>query len=978
MSVPKVFIIIFTALLGFLSLSSAFAQNYSVRGKVVDENNQPLPGVLVRLTSISDSSKSYATSTNLDGTFLFANILPQSYRLDLTAVGRKNFSSTVRVTGKTADVGSLVMKESAIPMRGVTVQGRVPSAIQNGDTTEFQAVSVKMNRDATMEDLLTKLPGVVVNNGTVTVGGETVQRVLIDGRPYFGDDPTLAVRNLPAEVIDRIQVFDQMSDQAQFTGFDDGQSVKAINVITRRNRPNLSFGKFTAGYGDDNGRYDAAANMNMFDGNTRVSLLGSSNNVNQQDFSTQDILGAISTRNMASTPGAGGAFGGGGQRRVNPFGRSGGISSNNQFLGQQQGINNTSMIGTNASDSLQDDLFAQGSYFFNRVGNQNNQLEHRQTLLGGDSTILNDQNSNVASTNYNNRLNGRLDYAPDASNKLTILPVIYFQSNRANDSLDATATQTGSSLQSQSNTNNLNNGYNITAHAVYRHAFDLPGRTISMDFGVGANRKHTNELHSSADQYSIGTNDSLLQQSDYLSNVKTVSANLVYTEPTDVNAMAEVSYNPSFTHNTAYKNTYDFDPVTQGYTDFDSPLSNSYSDNYMTQRVGIGWRWHSSSSFLSEIPQSPSGPMFPGNGPPMQGGAYGPGFAGARAGQAGWNVMANLSFQYAELTGDDSTSTGMNITKKFWDFLPSAMINYTSPDHRNLRIFYRTSTTAPAVTQLQQVIDNSNSLLLTTGNPDLVQSYSHSLLARYNLTTLGQSKSMFLLLFATYTQDYVADATIIPSRDTVLSNGTTLTPGTQLTYPVNLNGYWNVRSFFTYGLPFDFISSALNLSAGVSYNRTPGMLNNVVSDANTIGPSAGFVIGSNISQDFDFTISYMGNYNFAMNSQQTTTGGGNYYSHTASLRWVWEFWNGIVLNNQLSSQVTSGLAQGYDQDILLWNLSLAKKFFANESGELRVSVNDLLGQNKSVSRSVTDTYIDDTQNEVLTRYILVTFSYTMR
>ena len=132
---------------------------------------------------------------------------------------------------------------------------------------------------------------------------------------------------------------------------------------------------------------------------------------------------------------------------MNPFGRSGGISSNNQFLGQQQGINNTSMIGTNASDSLEDNLFAQGNYFFNRVGNQNNQFDHRQTLLGGDSTSLSDQSSNVASTNYNNRLNGRLDYAADASNKLTVLPVLYFQSNRANNLLDDTTTQTGANSQ---------------------------------------------------------------------------------------------------------------------------------------------------------------------------------------------------------------------------------------------------------------------------------------------------------------------------------------------------------------------------------------------------------------------------------------------------------------------------------------------------------------------------------------------------
>ncbi len=748
------------ALCALLLSSTAFAQEYAIRGRVVDESESALPGVLVRLVDLSDSSKSYVTSTNLDGTFLFSNILSHSYHLKLEAVGRKDFSTTVRVAGRNNDIGNLVMNESAIHLRGVTVEGRVPSAIQNGDTTEFQAVAVKMNRDATMEDLLSKLPGVIVSNGTVTVGGETVQRVLIDGKPYFGDDPTIAIRNLPAEVIDKIQVFDQMSDQAQFTGFDDGQSVKAINVVTRRNGANLNFGKFTAGYGDDDGRYDAAANMNMFDGNSRVSLLGSSNNVNQQDFSTQDILGVVSTNSQLRTPGAGAGSGGNGPRRVNPFGRSGGTSSNNQLVGQQPGVNNTSILGANASDSLEENLFAQGSYFFNRVGNQNNQLDHRQNLLGGDSTSLYDANSNVSSTNYNNRINSRIDYSADPSNKLTILPVLYFQSNRANNILNDSTIENNGGAQSQSNTNALNNGYNLTGHAVYRHAFDLPGRTISLDVGAGANQKHTNELYSASDEYygaGASPNDSISQQQAYLSNAETASANLIYTEPTDINARVELLYNSSFTHGTAYQNTYNFDPVTGEYTDYYAPLSNSYADNYITQKAGIGYLWRSASPVNSSF-----------------GGSNRGGFS-----SAGWNIMANLSYQYAEMSGDDSTSTNMSIMKKFYDFLPSLLINYTSSDHKNLRIFYRTSTTAPAVTQLQPVINNSNQLLLTTGNPNLSESYSQTLLARYNLTAPGQAQSMFLLLFATYTNDYIANATVIPSRDTVLSNGTTMAPGTR-------------------------------------------------------------------------------------------------------------------------------------------------------------------------------------------------------
>ncbi len=920
--------------------SASYGQVYSLSGRVLDSNRSPLPGVLVRLIIPSDTTSSYVATTDAAGSFHFIGIPPNVYRLKATAIGRHPLAFSVRLTGKPLDLGTLIMEDSPIQVQGVTVEGRIPPAVQVGDTTEYAAGSVKINKDATMEDLLSKLPGIVVSNGTVTAGGETVQRVLIDGTPYFGDDPTIALRNLPADVIDKIQVYDQESDQARFTGFDDGQSVRTINVITRRwRRRNLNFGKATGGYGE-NQRYDAAGNINLFDGNRRLSVLASSNNTNNQDFSTQDILGVVSTGGRVFRPGMGAAFGGGGPRRMNPFGNSGGVSANTQLIGQQQGINTTSMAGLNASDSLSTGLFAQGSYFFNQVNNQNLQSDHRQYLLGGDSTSIYDQNSNVASRNYNNRINARIDYNADPSNQLTVLPVLYFQSNRANNLLNALTLQNSLNSLSKSNTNSLNSGYNLTAHVIYRHRFDLPGQTISLDIGAGANNKQTNGLLSSSDDYSgvqAIQNDSLAQQSNYLSNVKTISASLVYTEPVTVNSMAEVVYNPSFTQNAADKNTYDFDPVTGGYTDFNVPLSNSYVDNYSTQRVGIGYRWRDNSL----------------------------------------NFMANLSYQYASLQGNDSTSTSSSITRRFGDFLPMAMLMYRTPDRRMLRIFYRTYTTAPAVTQLQEVVDNSNPLLLTTGNPNLVQSYSQSLIARYNLTTPGRAESMFLFMTATYTQHYIANATIIPSRDTVLAGGVSLAQGTQLTYPVNLNGYLNARSFFTYGLPVDLISSALNLNAGVSYGRTPGMLNRVQNISTTIGPTGGFVIGSNISQYFDFTISYMGNYNFALNTQQSGTG-GNYYSHTASLKWYWEFWRGIVLNNQLSNALTSGLAQGYDQNILLWNISLTKKFLSNDQGELSVAVNDLLGQNKSVNRQVTNTYIDDTQNEVLTRFVMVTFTYTMR
>ncbi len=924
--------------------STAFAQTISVKGRILDDNRTPVAGAIVRLTDPDDSLRAFIASTDFDGVFIFNSVPKRSYRFKATAIGKKTLTFTIEPKGSLVDLGTLIMSDEPIPIRGVTVEGRIPPAVQVGDTTEYSAKSVKVNSDATMEDLLSKMPGMVVSNGTVTVGGEQVQQVLIDGQPYFGNDPTIALRNIPASAIEKIQVYDQMSDQSKFTGFDDGNDIKTINVITRWRRRRVDFGKIAGGYGE-NRRYDASGNINLFEGSRRLSLIGSSNNVNQQDFSTQDILGVISTNNRVFMPGMG-PGGGRGPGRAAPFGASGAVNPNNQLIGQQQGINTTSMIGANTSDSLAKGLFAQGSYFFNQVNNQNIQTDHRIYLLGGDSTSLYDQNSNAASRNYNNRINARIDYWPDQSNGLIVLPVLYFQSNTANDLLNAASTDNSTLSQSLSNTSSINSGYNLSTHVILRHRFDLPGRTISLDLGVGANRKITNGNLFSSDVYSAqaasdelvqGLNDSTAQQSGYLSNVETISANLIYTEPTDVDAMMELTYNPSFTRNTASKNTYNYDPVTGGYTSLDLPLSNVYADNYITQQLGIGYRWHGS----------------------------------------GFNLMANLAYQFAELQGNDSTTSNISIDRRFSSFLPNALLMYRSYSGRFLRIFFRTFTTAPAVTQLQPAVDNSNPLLLSTGNPNLDQSTTYRLMGRYNLTSPRRAESMSLFVMASYTNNYIGNAYIIPTRDTLFANGISIPKGSQLTYPVNLSDYWNVRSFFTYGLPFDLISSMLNLNAGVTFTRTPGMLNGINSTANTVGPSAGFVIGSDISRDIDFTVSYMGNYNFAGNTL-FPGGNNNYYSHTASLKWYWEFPLQVFLNNQASNVLTSGLAAGYNQNIVLWNISIGKKFFANGSGELQLSVNDILGQNKSVNRIVTDTYIDDTNNEVLTRYVMLTFSYTVR
>ena len=407
-----------------------------------------LTGVHVRLVSINDTSAATTVPTGPDGVFSFSDIAPGEYRLDVTAIGRKSISRKISLRQSPVDLGDLILGEIPITLGEVLIQRTAPAAVLSGDTTEYLGSSIKVNRDATTEDMLTKMPGVTVSNGQVSSGGETIQRVLVDGKPFFGDDPTLAIRNLPAEVVDKIQVFDQMSDQAQFTGFDDGQSVKAMNIITRRRDRNLDFGKLASGFGE-NERYEAGGNVHLFDGDRRISILGLSNNVNDQNFSMQDILGVISRNNQVRAPGmgqrrggSGGGPGGGGfgSNQSSPFVRAGNSYGLANLVGQQQGINTTHMIGANYSDTVTTGVFTQLSYFFNRVDNTNLQSDNRQYLLGGDSTSLYDQNSNVQGKNFNNRFTGRVDYTIDPSNIVTFLPQFYFQNNRTLNDLAAVTT----------------------------------------------------------------------------------------------------------------------------------------------------------------------------------------------------------------------------------------------------------------------------------------------------------------------------------------------------------------------------------------------------------------------------------------------------------------------------------------------------------------------------------------------------------
>ena len=244
--------------------SSGFAQQARLSATVIDiVSRAPLASANVSLTNVEDTTSKRFTSTNEQGKLLFTNLASGNYTLKVWYVGYRDLSRKVTIAGSGIDLGILAMTQVSILMSEYIVKGEAPPVVQVGDTVQFNSKAFKLNLDATAEDLLTKLPGVTVENNTVTAQGETVTQVFVDGKRFFGDDPMLALRNLPAEVIDKIQVYDKMSDQSELTGFNDGQTTKTINIITRPDRRRGQFGRLVAAYGDE-GRYQAVASTNIF------------------------------------------------------------------------------------------------------------------------------------------------------------------------------------------------------------------------------------------------------------------------------------------------------------------------------------------------------------------------------------------------------------------------------------------------------------------------------------------------------------------------------------------------------------------------------------------------------------------------------------------------------------------------------------------------------------------------------------------
>ncbi|MBL7812346.1 MAG: outer membrane beta-barrel protein [Bacteroidetes bacterium] len=908
------------------------AQESKVYGRLVADSGMVKHPVQVQLLDPADSGILQQAFTENNGLFYFRRVAG-TYLLAAQAEGFYAYYSRLQITDSTRFIPNVVMRHLGRNTLGTAVVvGNVPLTRIKGDTTEFNAGSVKTSADATAEDLLGKMPGVTTTNGKLQVQGEEVKKVTVDGRTFFGDDPSAALKNLPAEVIEKVQVFDRKSDQASFSGMDDGNSSKSLNIITKMQYRNGTFGRAFAGYGSDE-RYKGGFSLNNFKGNRRLTLLGQINNVNDQNFSSEDLLGVMSGGGGMGGMGGGMRGGSGGMR-----GGSGnyGMGGNNFSVDQKNGISETQAFGLNFQNKWKKLDFS-GSYFFNRSSNNTLAETYRTYITTSNSGLRYDEKSESSSTNMNNRLNLRADWKLDSFQSLLISLNGSMQNNKNGNSVSGKNYLPAEVLSTTANGyENQSDGYNLSAPILYRRSFRTAGRTFSLNVTPGMSHSLARTDWTTLTQYGAAS-DTQLQNAKQPKDGRSLSTNASWTEPLSKTSMLTVQVTTTDTRNQSEKRTYRFDELSGEYSLFDTLLSNSVNSHYSARNAGLGYRYNKDK----------------------------------------WNVSFNLAGQLARLTNDQEFPTQYQLNKPFKSVLPSAMIQYKLNENRNIRLFYRTNNNAPGIDQLQNVVNNTNAVQLSTGNLDLKQDYQHSLFARYNAANKQKNTSLFWMVAGTLTQNYIGNSTFIASADTAILPGFVLKKGSQLTRPVNMDGNKSLRTFANYSIPVTRLKVNLNFNAGITWSRTPGMVNNAMNYANNTGMNGGFVVASNISEKIDFTISSNTSWNLIANTLQTQLN-SRYINQNTRVKFQINPWKGLVLAADMSHQYYKGLSGSLTQNYMLLNSAVAWKFGTKKLTELRFYAFDLLRQNNSISRNTTETYYEDVQTQVLRRYYMLTLTWNFR
>lgn len=899
---------------------TAFAQKLTIKGTLRDTANRPLEGATVMLLDGKDTSLVSFARSQSTGAFEFKNLANAPYFLKATYMGLQPLNQTIPTQPtEVLDLGAIRMAPIPKELKEVVIKGERDPVTIKQDTIEYNAGSFKVQPNAAVEDLLKRLPGVEVDrNGTVRAQGQQVQRVTVDGKEFFGRDPKMATKNLPADVVDKVQVFDRKSDQAQFTGIDDGQREKTINLSLKEEKKKGIFGNITAGVGDAS-RYSLKGNLNRFSKTRQLSFLGMANNINQQGFSIDDYMNftGASQRMMS----------GGGVRLQFNSDDDAAIPLN--FGGRNNGFVTSGGAGLNYNDQLSKKTELQSNYFYNQLDQLIERETNRETFLpvGTFKTL---QNTVQKTTNATHRGNVTLDHKIDSLNSLKWTNNFNYSQNSSNTGSNTRSTNGAGVLENEGTrqSNAQGDTWKLNSELLWRHKFAKKGRTLSANVILGLEQSDRDgTLRAVNTFYTPGGQanrvDTLRQTNIQANDRQSYGITASFTEPLGKRKYLEFNYALNFTQNDVNRQVFDVNGEGRA-PRFNPQLSNQFRNDFTYQRGGLNFRMNTQKS----------------------------------------NFSTGVSVQRSALEGDLILQNA-HISRTFVNVLPNLRYQYNFAASRNLNLTYDTDVREPSIQQLSPIVDNSDPLNIVTGNPNLRPEYNHRL--NVNFFNFNQLKFSNFFAFAnlTYTTNKIANAQQVDANLV------------RIYRPVNVKDEYTLNANVSKGFRIKAIGTRVNFTTNLVLNRGITPVNDVDNLTRRLESRNRLRLEYRYKELLDLSTGAAITFNqtsYSLNPNLNQSFINQNYEAEGNLKLS----KTLSVNSTLDYSIYNFADSDFNAKVPLWNASVSRFFLKGNRGELKFSVVDMLNRNVGINRIAQGNFVQDERIRSLGRYFLLSFTYSLK
>lgn len=891
----------------FLSGHFSFAQNIQIKGKVVDESNIPIEDMTVYLSKAKDSTLIQYSTTDDAGLFsMNLSAVNEPSFLTFSLIGYQDYVEKFEILNETKDLETITIKDDSDLLSEIVIVTDAPIRVKN-DTLEFNASSFKVRPDANVEALLKELPGVEIDSDKkITVNGKEVTQILVNGKPFFNTDGSVALQNLPADLIKKVQITDHKTKAEEFSGRRAKSDNASINLtIDEENNKGL-MGKVMAGIGsviDNANRYEASGLFNYFQGDRKISVLGMSNNINSTSFSMDELFD-----NM-----------GGGRSQYFSFG--------GRSFGGNSGLTRTNMGGVNYSDVYFKDLDINASYYINDSQNKNNNRSRTVNLLP-DGDFITESESSRLNNNINHNANVTLEYKLNPTTKLFVNPVFSSSKN------DLTYKGTSKSVLEDGTLLNESDeeSFSTSESATFKNTIQFNkklndnGQNFSLRFendhskteGLG----HTN---STTLFYQDNQPDDLRNQEEVSRRTDDVyTLNAEFSQPINEKTYLDFGYTFDYNNQKDVLSTYGFDEATNGYTGFNSRLSNQMHTNIITNTPYVGINYQSDKVF-----------WFLNSGMNIA------------------NYQASAYYMNSEYRTD----------RKFVSPYVQATFRYSFDRTKNLNVRYNYNVNNPGATQVLNYERLNNPLQTFIGNENLDQAKHHSMSVGFRNFNLQTRSGWSVFLSGNLYDSQIVSSTIFDEN----RKRTTTYENVSGAYSMSVFSNWN-KSHKINEHSFRF-----GVNARASYGKSKEFVNGTLTDNNqiTFAPRAYVTwdYGELLNISPSYRISYtQSEYN---NLQLAKT---DYVNHSLMLQTTSYWPENLSWGNDFSYNYNTNIAPGFKRNYFMWNTSLGYTFL-KKSMTARVKVYDILNQNIGTSRRISSTSIVDQENTVLERYVMFSLTW---